>query len=151
MRELLTIFAAGLFGLLFGLGLVTSHMTDPTVVIGFLDVAGDWDPTLLFVMAGAVCVATPAFVFARNRPKALLGEPIVLPRRNRIDRPLILGAAIFGIGWGLAGICPGPGIALLGAVYGGTFDKGALVFVPALIAGIFLSRWKPLRTALGAS
>ncbi|MGY9106543.1 MAG: DUF6691 family protein [Alphaproteobacteria bacterium] len=135
MREILPIFTAGFFGLLFGLGLVTSHMTDPDRVIGFLDVMGDWDPSLAFVMIGAIAVAAPAFVIARKRDKALLGDPISLPKRSGIDMPLVLGAAIFGVGWGLAGICPGPGIALLG-----TLDKGALYFVPAVIVGMFAAR-----------
>jgi len=135
MREVLPIFTAGFLGLLFGIGLVTSHMTDPDRIADFLDVAGDWDPTLLFVMVGAVAVAAPAFVIARQRDRALLGEVLSLPDRRRIDKPLVLGAAIFGVGWGLAGICPGPGITLLG-----TLDKGALVFVPSVIAGMFIAR-----------
>ncbi len=138
MREVLPIFTAGFLGLLFGLGLVTSHMTDPDRIADFLDVAGDWDPTLAFVMIGAIAIAAPAFVIARSRERSLLGETITLPDRTRIDRPLMLGAAIFGVGWGLAGICPGPGIALLG-----TLDKGALVFVPAVIAGMFIARLRP--------
>ena len=138
MREVLPIFTAGFLGLLFGLGLVTSHMTDPDRIADILDVAGDWDPTLAFVMIGAIAIAAPAFVIARSRERSLLGETITLPDRTRIDRPLMLGAAIFGVGWGLAGICPGPGIALLG-----TLDKGALVFVPAVIAGMFIARLRP--------
>jgi hypothetical protein len=131
MREILPILTAGALGLLFGLGLVTSHMTDPDVIVGFLDIAGDWNPSLLFVMAGAVAVAMPAFVVARQRPKALLGDPIVLPDRTKIDKRLTAGAAIFGFGWGLAGICPGPGIVLLG-----TLDTSALVFIPAVLVGM---------------
>jgi uncharacterized membrane protein YedE/YeeE len=132
MREVLPILAAGVLGLLFGLGLVTSHMTDPDVIVGFLDITGDWNPSLIFVMVGAIAVTAPAFVIARQRNVSLLGETITLPSRTLINRPLILGAAIFGAGWGLAGICPGPGIVLLG-----TLDKGALVFVPAVITGMF--------------
>ena len=135
MREVLPIFTAGFLGLLFGVGLVTSHMTDPERIADFLDIAGDWDPTLAFVMIGAVAVAAPAFVVARKRERSLLGETIALPDRKRVDKPLMLGAGIFGIGWGLAGICPGPGIALLG-----TLDTGALVFVPAVVAGMFIAR-----------
>jgi hypothetical protein len=145
MREILPILSAGIIGLLFGLGLVTSHMVDPDRIIGFLDVAGDWDPTLAFVMVGAIAVAMPAFVVARQKKRALLGDEIKLPERMRIDRPLALGAAIFGIGWGLAGICPGPGLTLLG-----TLDTGALVFVPAVIAGIFLSRLPMVTKAVTA-
>jgi len=142
MREMLSIFSAGIFGLLFGLGLVTSHMVDPDRVVGFLDVAGDWDPTLAFVMIGAIAVGLPAFVVARQQKKALLGDPIVLPDRYRIDRKLTLGAMIFGVGWGLAGICPGPGIVLLG-----TLDKGALVFVPAVIIGMLGAWYLPSRVS----
>jgi len=145
MRDVLPIFTAGFFGLLFGIGLVTSHMTDPERLADFLDVAGDWDPTLAFVMIGAVAVVAPAFVIARKRERALLGEVIALPDRRRVDKPLVLGAGIFGVGWGLAGICPGPGIVLLGTFDIATLDfttvdKGALVFVPAVIAGMFLAR-----------
>jgi len=142
MREILTILSAGVFGLLFGLGLITSHMTDPAVVVGFLDVAGDWDPTLAFVMIGGIAVAAPAFFIARRGEQALLGEAFSLPNRLRIDRPLTLGSAIFGLGWGLAGICPGPGITLLGSG-----DIGAMVFVPATIAGMFLARLRPPQMA----
>lgn len=129
------ILSAGLLGLLFGLGLVTSRMTDPNVVVGFLDFTGNWNPALAFVMVGAIAIAAPAFVIARNRERALLGDTIALPTRKKIDKPLMIGAAIFGVGWGLAGICPGPGIALLA-----TFDKGALVFVPAVIVGMLVAR-----------
>ncbi len=139
MREVLPIFTAGFLGLLFGIGLVTSHMTDPERIADFLDFAGDWDPTLAFVMIGAIAVAAPAFVVAKGRERALLGETIALPERKTVNKPLLLGAAIFGIGWGLAGICPGPGIVLLG-----TLDIGALVFVPAVIAGMFIARLRPI-------
>ena len=143
MREVLPIFTAGLLGLLFGLGLVTSHMTDPDRIADFLDITGHWDPSLAFVMIGAIAMAAPAFVVARMRERALLGETITLPKRTGTDKPLIFGAAIFGVGWGLAGICPGPGIVLLGAFYDGMPDKGALVFVPAVIAGMFIARLPP--------
>lgn len=142
MREALTIIAAGLCGLVFGLGLVLSHMVDPAVVISFLDVAGDWNPALAFVMAGGIVVAAPAFFIARRSKHALLGEEFRLPDRLTVTRELMLGSAVFGIGWGLAGICPGPGITLLGAL-----DIGAMYFVPAVIAGMFLARWKPIQMA----
>lgn len=104
-----------LLGLLFGAGLLISGMTDPARVIGFLDVAGAWNPSLAFVMGGAIAVSLPAFARARARPTSLLGTPIGLPdRRRRIDRPLLAGAALFGVGWGLSGICPGPALVLLG-------------------------------------
>jgi hypothetical protein len=145
MREMLPIFSAGLLGLLFGLGLVTSRMTDPIRIADFLDFTGNWDPSLAFVMIGAIAVAAPAFVIARKRERALLGDPISLPSRARIDGPLVLGAAIFGVGWGLAGICPGPGIALLA-----TLDKGAMFFVPAVIVGMLavrLAGWRAAKRA----
>jgi len=143
MREALTIIAAALCGLVFGLGLVLSHMVDPAVVASFLDIAGNWNPTLAFVMAGGIAVAAPAFWLARRSKRTLLGETIDLPDRMTITRALIIGAAAFGLGWGLAGICPGPGLTLLG-----TLDPGALIFVPAVIAGMLLARWRPLQMAV---
>ncbi len=142
MREILTIVAAGLCGLVFGLGLVLSHMVDPAVIVAFLDVTGDWNPSLAFVMAGGLVVAAPAFWIARHGKRALFGEEFRLPDRLNITRELVLGSAVFGVGWGLGGICPGPGLVLLG-----TLDTGALYFVPAVIAGMFLSRWRPIQMA----
>lgn len=135
MREILQIGVAALFGLLFGFGLIVSQMTDPKVITDFLDFAGDWNPSLLLVMAAGVVVAAPAFALARRGHHPLLGGDFALPDRLTIDRDLLVGAGIFGLGWGLAGICPGPGLVLLG-----TFDLGALIFVPAVIAGSFLTR-----------
>lgn len=106
--------ASAIFGVIFGLGLLISGMLDPANVIGFLDVAGDWDPRLAFVMGGAIAAAAPAFVLARRRGRTLLNEPLTLPSRWNIDRRLVIGAAIFGLGWGLAGICPGPSVVLAG-------------------------------------
>ena len=143
MREILSIVVAGLCGLVFGLGLVLSHMVDPVVIVSFLDVAGDWNPSLAFVMAGAIVVAAPAFWIARRRKRALLGEEFHLPDRLNITRELVLGSAIFGVGWGLAGICPGPGVVLLG-----TLDTGALYFAPAVIVGMLLARVRPARMAM---
>ncbi len=122
--------AAGAFGLLFGVGLIVAGMTDPVRVLAFLDVAGDWDPTLAFVMIGAIAVAAPAFAIARRTPVAALGDAIALPDRRRIDARLIGGSALFGLGWGLAGICPGPALVLLG-----NDGLSALLFVAALLAG----------------
>jgi uncharacterized membrane protein YedE/YeeE len=124
---------AMVFGLLFGAGLQVSGMTDPARIIGFLDVAGRWNPALAFVMAGAILVTLPAFAFARRRQTSVLGDRIELPDRLRFDRGLIVGSAIFGLGWGLAGICPGPGVVLLG--YG--LAKAGL-FVGAVLAGAWL-------------
>jgi uncharacterized membrane protein YedE/YeeE len=127
------ILSSALFGLLFGIGLQLSGMTDPARVLGFLDVAGAWNPALALVMGGAVIVALPAFALARRKGVAVLGERIELPDRFRLDRRLVIGAAIFGLGWGLSGICPAPGIVLLG------LDPGkAGLFVAALIVGAWL-------------
>ena len=105
---------AGLFGLIFGIGLVISGMTDPNRILAFLDVAGDWDPSLALVMVAAIAVALPAYAFARRTKTTALGNAIDLPDRSRPITPgLLLGAALFGVGWGLSGLCPGPAIVLL--------------------------------------
>ena len=112
------IFLAALFsGLVFGFGLILSEMSDPAKVIAFLDLAGNWDPSLLLVMAGAIGVAVVPFGFVRRVRHSLLGEPISLPEGGLVDRRLVLGSLLFGIGWGLAGICPGPALVSLGAGY----------------------------------
>ena len=120
-------------GLLFGVGLCVSGMTHPDKVLGFLDLAGAWDPSLAFVMAGALAVAFFAFRFARARGRDLTGEALALPEKQAIDTPLVVGSVIFGIGWGLVGICPGPGIVDVGF-----FDFRALVFVAAMAAGMIV-------------
>jgi uncharacterized membrane protein YedE/YeeE len=102
-----------LAGLLFGLGLILSGMVNPAKVLGFLDLAGPWDPSLALVMLGAIAVAFPAFQLARRRERAWLGAPMQLPTKRRLDRRLVLGSLLFGIGWGLAGFCPGPALTLL--------------------------------------
>ena len=137
---------AFLAGLVFGVGLLVSGMTDPGKVIGFLDVAGTWDPSLAFVMAGAILVAFFAFAFARRRAQTFLGGALELPERRDIDARLVGGSIVFGIGWGLAGFCPGPAIVAFGA----GFDK-ATVFVIAMVAGMLLYRYKPeaLQTRAG--
>lgn len=117
-------------GILFGGGLLLSGMTDPANVLGFLDVLGDWQPQLALVMGGAALAAAPAFFYVRRRRQSLLGETVVLPDRTRIDVPLLTGAGIFGVGWGLAGICPGPGIVLLASG-----RAIAWIFVAAVCAG----------------
>lgn len=122
------------FGLLFGLGLLLSGMTDPGRVKAFLDFAGAWNPSLALVMGGGIATALPAFTWARHRRTTLRGGPISLPAARGIDTRLILGAVIFGIGWGLSGICPGPGIVLAGRL-----APGALVFVLALVLGARLA------------
>jgi len=118
-------------GLLFGLGLILSGMTDPTKVTGFLDIAGTWNPSLIFVMGGAILVAMVAFRIAGTRTHALLGGAMHLPTARQIDKRLILGGVIFGIGWGLAGYCPGPALASL--AIGGSKP---LIFVLAMLAGM---------------
>ncbi|MGQ0385187.1 MAG: DUF6691 family protein [Gammaproteobacteria bacterium] len=125
--------AAFASGLLFGLGLAISGMVDRSVVLGFLDPLGDFDPTLAFVLAGAVAVTMVAFRLVLRRPYPLFGGSFRLPQTDPVDAPLIAGAVIFGVGWGLAGFCPGP--ALVGLA-GGLQD--ALLFVPAMLSGSFL-------------
>jgi len=129
------ILAAFLCGLIFGLGLVISGMTDTTRVLGFLDVLaipkGKWDPTLVIVMAAALAVSMPGFLLARRRTRPLLADVAAWPARKDIDRPLLAGAALFGAGWGLVGLCPGPAIANLA-----TLSPAVLLFVAAMIAGM---------------
>lgn len=134
--RLLRNLAALAAGLLFGLGLIVSGMADPAKVLGFLDLAGQWDPSLALVMGGAIAIGLPAFTLARKRQRTLLGEPMQLPTARTIDRRLVLGSLLFGIGWGIAGICPGPALVLLGAAQ----VKG-LVFVLAMLAGMLLFAW----------
>jgi uncharacterized membrane protein YedE/YeeE len=122
-------------GLLFGLGLCLSGMYDPQKVQGFLDITGLWDPSLAFVMGGAIAVALPAFWLAKRRTRAWSGDPIELPTARRIDAPLAIGAALFGAGWGLSGVCPGPGLVDLGFLNG-----DALLFVVAMTVGVF-AQW----------
>jgi uncharacterized membrane protein YedE/YeeE len=130
-REVL---AALVAGALFGVGLALSAMTDRQVVLGFLDLAGHWNPTLAFVMGGAVAVTAVAFRLVLRRPAPALGGFFRLPAGDAIDRRLLAGAAIFGVGWGLAGFCPGP--VLVGAAAG---LRDAWVFVPAMLAGGWLA------------
>jgi uncharacterized membrane protein YedE/YeeE len=120
-------------GLLFGIGLIVSGMTDPSKVIGFLDLAGAWDPSLGLVMAGAIAVGLLAFRIAAGRERSLLGDAMRLPSATRIDRRLVLGGLAFGAGWGLAGYCPGPALASLAG--GGAKP---LIFSAAMLAGMAL-------------
>ena len=120
-------------GLIFGLGLIVSGMANPAKVLGFLDLAGNWDPSLIFVMGGAIALGVLAFRFGGRRTASLLGQPMQMPTARQIDPRLLIGSAIFGVGWGLAGICPGPALVLLGA----GAVKG-VVFVLALLAGMAL-------------
>ena len=120
-------------GLVFGIGLILSGMTDPGKVIGFLDLFGVWDPSLAFVMAGAILVGFFAFAFARRRAKTFFGGALHLPQKRDIDNRLIGGGLLFGIGWGLAGYCPGPALVS----YGAGHEKAA-IFVAAMLGGMVL-------------
>lgn len=134
-------------GLLFGLGLLVSGMTNPANIIAFLDVTGAWRPSLALTMTAAFAVALPAFTIARIRGVSLRNVPISLNDRFRIDRPLLLGSAIFGVGWGLSGICPGPGLMLLA---GG--DTRAYIFVAGVAVGVYAAgQFGRLRTGKVAS
>ena len=118
-------------GLLFGLGLMLSGMTDPGKVVGFLDLFGTWDPSLALVMGGAIMVGFFAFTVAKKRTTTFLGGMLRLPTTNRMDKPLVIGSLLFGAGWGLAGFCPGP--ALVSMADG---QPKALVFVLAMLVGM---------------
>lgn len=122
-------------GLLFGVGLVVSGMSDPAKVLNFLDLAGTFDPSLAFVMGGAVIVAFIGFRLTLMRQRPVLAPRFQLPTRRDIDARLIVGLALFGIGWGLGGFCPGPAFTALGLAAPGT-----LVFVPAMLAGMWAAR-----------
>jgi len=125
--------ASVLAGLVFGLGLITSGMANPAKVLGFLDLAGPWDPSLALVMGGAIAVGLLAFFVAGKRRVSLLGAEMRLPTARQIDRRLVVGSLLFGIGWGVAGFCPGPGLVALGM---GEFK--AALFVAAMLAGMLI-------------
>ncbi|ALO45478.1 DUF6691 family protein [Pseudohongiella spirulinae] len=118
-------------GLIFGIGLLVSGMANPDKVLSFLDLAGAWDPSLAFVMGGAIVVGVIAFTFVRGRTHSLLGAPLKLPTKKDLDSRLIMGSLGFGIGWGLAGFCPGPALVAFGAG-----EMKAIVFVVAMLAGM---------------
>lgn len=129
----MTALAALLSGLIFGFGLILSGMANPAKVLGFLDLAGSWDPSLAFVMGGAIGVGVVAFALAKKRDRSLLGDKMNMPTSTAIDKRLVVGGLLFGVGWGLAGICPGPALVLVGA--GQT--KG-IVFVVAMLIGMVM-------------
>lgn len=133
MNRPMMIVAAGLVGLLFGLGLIVAGMANPAKVLAFLDVAGAWDPSLALVMVAAIGVAVLPLTWAKRRSHSLLGAPMQLPVKRELDRRLIGGSLLFGIGWGIAGICPGPAVAIL---LSGHWQ--VLVFVAAMLAGMAL-------------
>ena len=128
-------------GLLFGLGLALAGMTDPARVLGFLDIFGAWDPTLMFVLGGAVVTTFIGYRFVLRRERPFLGDTFQLPTRQDLDGRLIGGAALFGIGWGLSGYCPGPAIASVAGL-----SAPLLAMLVAMIAGWFLARAIPART-----
>ena len=125
-------------GLLFGLGLLVSGMADPAKVLAFLDVTGRWDPSLAFVMAGAVAVSATGYLVARRRGRPLLASRLEIPNRRDLDPRLIAGAAVFGLGWGLAGLCPGPALTLLTVA-----PAQAVTFVVAMVIGMLAFRLLP--------
>lgn len=131
-----TTLSALLCGMIFGFGLSLSQMINPDKVLNFLDITGNWDPSLIFVMMGALFVATISFKWILKRPAPVLVENFQLPGKLRVDKPLILGAAIFGIGWGMSGYCPGPAVSGLGLL---SFES--LVTVVAIYLGFFAYNW----------
>ncbi|MQP75725.1 YeeE/YedE family protein [Stenotrophomonas sp. MYb238] len=135
MSGIRTLLAALLAGALFGLGLAVSGMTDPLRILGFLDVAGAFDPTLLFVLGGAVGTTMLLFRFVLRCPAPLLAERFQVSQLRSVDARLLVGAGVFGIGWGLAGYCPGPALVGLGVL-----SPEVLWFVPAMLAGMVLHR-----------
>ena len=129
----MSIFIALASGLLFGVGLIAGGMTDPTKVQGFLDFFGRWDPSLAFVMGGAILVGSVGFALARRRQVTWTGDTMELPKSRIVDTRLLVGGALFGIGWGLGGLCPGPALTALGAGF-----APAAWFVAAMLAGMWL-------------
>lgn len=129
-------------GLLFGIGLLLAGMANPAKVLAFLDLAGNWDPSLAFVMGGGILAALIPFTLAKRRTQSLTGCPMQLPSKREPDRQLVIGSLLFGIGWGIAGICPGPAVVVLG-----TGNAAVLPFVIAMLAGMGLYRWYEARRA----
>jgi uncharacterized membrane protein YedE/YeeE len=125
-------------GLVFGAGLLISGMVQPTKVLGFLDIFGVWDPSLAVVMAAALAVSTPGFMLANRRARPLLAAKSFWPTKRDIDRPLVVGAALFGLGWGLVGLCPGPALENLA-----TLSPGIIAFVAAMAGGMALHDFWP--------
>lgn len=126
-----------LSGLIFGLGLITSGMSDPAKVLSFLDLGGLWDPSLAFVMAGAIGAARLPFASALRQPRSWLGQPMPSAPAGTIDRSLILGSALFGVGWGLSGFCPGPAITSAGAL-----ALPGIIFTAAMVTGMKVFDWR---------
>ncbi|AIY42127.1 hypothetical protein LT85_2969 [Collimonas arenae] len=122
-----------LAGMIFGIGLIVSGMANPAKVLGFLDLAGNWDPSLAFVMTGAIAISSIGFALARRLKQSAFGAPMSLPTTTRIDRRLLAGSTLFGAGWGLAGFCPGPSLVSLGSG-----EPKAILFVVAMLAGMMI-------------
>ena len=139
------VLTALLSGLVFGLGLMVSGMANPAKVLGFLDLAGAWDPSLALVMAGAILVGFFAFLVAKNRTRSFIGAEMKLPTASAIDRRLLTGSALFGAGWGVAGFCPGPGLVALGMG-----EPKALVFVAAMLVGMAIFTWREKQSSASA-
>jgi hypothetical protein len=133
MKTQLDAVSSFIVGLIFGIGLIFAGMTDPSKVIGFLDISGLWDPSLAFVMAGAILVGLVGFRFANHRTMNFLGGAIRLPTKTDIDKRLVVGSLLFGAGWGMAGFCPGPALVSLA-----TGSSKAIIFVLSMIAGMAL-------------
>ena len=138
--------SALLSGLVFGLGLIVSGMANPAKVLGFLDLAGAWDPSLAFVMGGAILVGFFAFLIAKKRTRSFIGAEMKLPTASAIDSRLLTGSALFGAGWGVAGFCPGPALVALG-----TGEPKALFFVAAMLAGMVIFSWREKRSKVTAA
>ena len=126
-----------LCGIIFGIGLVISGMTNPEKVIGFLSITYNWDASLIFVMGGAILVFAPAFYFLKEKEKSLLGIRISLPKNSfQIDKKLVFGTGLFGIGWGMAGFCPGPVISSLAF-----FEPASIIFLVSMLLGIYINKY----------
>ena len=125
-----------LSGIIFGVGLVISGMTNPAKVIGFLSITHNWDASLIFVMGGAIMITAPFFYFLKNRNQSLLDINIKLPRKKNLDKKLLMGASIFGIGWGIGGLCPGPAISSIAL-----FEPITLIFLLAMLLGVITNKY----------
>jgi uncharacterized membrane protein YedE/YeeE len=136
MRKSIGLVSQYLIGLLFGLGLLVSGMSNPEKILAFLDLGGAWDPSLVFVMGGAVLVGLVAFYLAKKRTQSFFGDALQIPTRRDIDKRLVIGSLLFGLGWGIAGFCPGPALVALG-----TGHAKPLVFVLAMLVGMAACEW----------
>jgi uncharacterized membrane protein YedE/YeeE len=136
MRKSVGLVSQYLIGVLFGLGLLVSGMSNPEKILAFLDLGGAWDPSLIFVMGGAVLVGLVAFYLAKKRTQSFFGDALQIPTRRDIDKRLVIGSLLFGLGWGIAGFCPGPALVALG-----TGHAKPLVFVLAMLVGMAACEW----------